>query len=109
MIYDTNGYVMIKTHDTTALELKLFYASRCLGCCKYGSIYTPSPSPSPSPTPNSGSNHSQIAKLVASDGATIDQFGYSDSISGDGNTAIVGAYRDDDKGADSGSAYIFVR
>lgn len=111
MIYDTNEYVMIKTHDTIALELKLFYASRCLGCCKYGSISTPtpSPSPSPSPTPNSGSNHSQIAKLVASDGAFDDYFGYSVSISGDGNTAIVGAYRDDDKGADSGSAYVFVR
>jgi hypothetical protein len=46
-------------------------------------------------------------KLTASDGAAYDYFGYSVSISGDGLTAIVGAYRDDDNGTDSGSAYIF--
>ena len=44
-------------------------------------------------------------KLTASDGAVNDQFGCSVSISGD--YAIVGAYYDDDKGTDSGSAYIF--
>ena len=44
-------------------------------------------------------------KLTASDGAAFDQFGCSVSISGD--YAIVGAYYDDDKGTDSGSAYIF--
>jgi hypothetical protein len=52
-----------------------------------------------------GTTWSQQAKLTASDGAAIDNFGYSVSISGD--YAIIGAYRDDDKGADSGSAYIF--
>jgi len=46
-------------------------------------------------------------KLTASDGAAGDVFGYSVSISGD--YAIVGAWRDDDKGDDSGSAYIFKR
>ena len=50
---------------------------------------------------------SQTQKLTASDGAGSDYFGYSVSISGDGLTAIVGAYRDDDKGSNSGSAYIF--
>jgi len=49
----------------------------------------------------------QVAKLVASDGAAADQFGGSVSISGD--TAVVGACGDDDKGGDSGSAYVFVR
>jgi hypothetical protein len=44
------------------------------------------------------------AKLVAEDGATGDEFGDSVSISGD--YAIVGAFYDDDKGSDSGSAYI---
>lgn len=102
---------MIKTHDTIALELKLFYALKCLGCCKYSNYTppTPSPSPEPSPTPNNDSNYSQIAKLLASDGAANDRFGWSVSISGDGNTAIVGAVGDDDKGNDSGSAYIFAR
>jgi hypothetical protein len=49
----------------------------------------------------------QQAKLLASDGAAGDEFGISVSISGD--HAIVGAYEDDDKGTDSGSAYIFKR
>ena len=34
-----------------------------------------------------------------------DQFGISVAI--DGNTAIIGAYGDDDNGGDSGSAYLF--
>ena len=46
-------------------------------------------------------------KLTASDGAASDQFGYSVSISSDGTTALIGAYADDDKGASSGSAYVF--
>ena len=50
----------------------------------------------------------QSAKLLASDGASEDQFGSGVAISG--NTAIIGA-NDDDVGAntDQGSAYIFVR
>ena len=47
----------------------------------------------------------QLHKLVASDGATDDIFGLHVAISG--NYAIVGAWRNDDKGSDSGSAYIF--
>ncbi|KAL7466164.1 hypothetical protein ACHAXS_006454, partial [Conticribra weissflogii] len=49
----------------------------------------------------------QKVKLVASDGAASDYFGYSVSISGD--TAVVGSFLDDDKGKWSGSAYVFVR
>jgi hypothetical protein len=52
-----------------------------------------------------GSSWVQQAKLLASDGAAWDYFGYSVAI--DGNTALVGAYYDDDKGSGSGSAYIF--
>jgi len=47
----------------------------------------------------------QIAKLVASDAAPVDLFGRSVGIS-NGNI-IVGAYRDNAAGTDSGSAYIF--
>jgi len=54
-----------------------------------------------------GISWSEQQKLLASDGAARDKFGYSVSISGD--YAIVGAPRDDDNGADSGSAYIFKR
>ena len=46
-------------------------------------------------------------KLTPSDGAVWDCFGYSVSISGE--YAIVGAHYDNDKGNNSGSAYIFKR
>jgi hypothetical protein len=54
---------------------------------------------------DSGSGWVQVAKLTASDCAGGDFFGHSVCISG--NTAIVGARGDDDKGSGSGSAYIF--
>jgi ribonuclease BN (tRNA processing enzyme) len=44
-------------------------------------------------------------KVTASDGASADQFGKSVAVSGD--TAVVGAFFDDDNGTDSGSAYVF--
>ena len=50
---------------------------------------------------------SQQAKLTAADGAAYDNFGYSVAV--DGDTAVIGAYCDDDKGSMSGSAYVFVR
>ena len=50
---------------------------------------------------------SQISKLVAADPATGDLFGAGIAISGD--LAIVGALLDDDKGQDSGSAYLYAR
>ncbi len=49
----------------------------------------------------------QQAKLLASDGAANDWFGYSVSVSG--NTAGIGASLDDDKGDNSGSTYLFTR
>jgi hypothetical protein len=49
----------------------------------------------------------QQAKLLASDGAAYDLFGYSVAVFAD--TAVIGAYGDDDKGEDAGSAYVFVR
>nr|WP_297524820.1 FG-GAP repeat protein [Sulfurovum sp.] len=56
---------------------------------------------------SSSGTWSQSAKLTASDGAAGDEFGRSVSL--DGNRALMGAYRDDDKGYNSGSAYLFVR
>ncbi|MEK6675279.1 MAG: hypothetical protein AABZ47_06440, partial [Planctomycetota bacterium] len=52
-----------------------------------------------------GASWEQEQKLIASDGASIDQFGAYLSVSGD--VALVGAYWDDDNGTDSGSAYVF--
>jgi hypothetical protein len=48
---------------------------------------------------------SQVAKLLADDGAAADALGWSVAV--DGNNAIIGAYCDDDHGEDSGSAYVF--
>lgn len=56
-----------------------------------------------------GITWTQQSKLVASDGISNDYFGSSVSISGDGNTAIVGSNYDDDKGSSSGSSYIYTR
>lgn len=47
----------------------------------------------------------QIAKLIPSDGAEWDRFGFSVAISG--TMAVVGAVGDDDNGSNSGSAYLF--
>eukprot|EP00968_Pinguiococcus_pyrenoidosus_P015718 scaffold1465_cov148-Pinguiococcus_pyrenoidosus.AAC.2 len=52
-----------------------------------------------------GDSWSFLQKLTAPDGGSYDYFGRSVAISG--STAIVGAYRDDDKGTSSGSAYIY--
>ena len=49
-------------------------------------------------------------ELTASDGGDTDQFGCSVALSGDGNTALIGAYTHDvDLNLDQGSAYVFVR
>ena len=50
---------------------------------------------------------SEVAKLLASDGANTDFFGIS--ISMDGDTVVIGAPRDGDNGTLSGSAYVFTR
>ncbi|MBC7976244.1 MAG: FG-GAP repeat protein, partial [Myxococcales bacterium] len=55
----------------------------------------------------SGAAWTEQTKLTAADGAEADQFGISVAVSGD--TALVGAFGDDDLGRSSGSAYVFVR
>jgi hypothetical protein len=54
-----------------------------------------------------GSTWAQQQKLVASDGATDDEFGFSVSL--DGDTAFIGSKMDDDNGENSGSVYVFIR
>ena len=49
----------------------------------------------------------QVKKLTANDGASSDNFGISVSLNAD--FIMVGANMNDDKGANSGSAYIFER
>jgi len=52
-------------------------------------------------------NWGEQAKLLASDGTTLNLFGTSVSIYGD--YALIGAYYDNDNGSGSGSAYVFHR
>jgi len=54
-----------------------------------------------------GMTWTQQAKLVAPDAAVSDQFGVAVAL--DGDTAVIGAFGDDDKGSASGSAYVFLR
>jgi hypothetical protein len=63
--------------------------------------------PSP-PLSSMAVNWTEIQKLLPSDGATSDYFGYSVSL--DGDTTLIGAYANDNNGAiNSGSAYVFTR
>jgi hypothetical protein len=52
-----------------------------------------------------GGAWTQVAQLTASDGETFERFGYGVALRGD--TALIGAERDDDRGRDAGSAYVF--
>jgi hypothetical protein len=52
-------------------------------------------------------NWGEVKKLTASDAAAGDELGQSVAISGD--TAVVGALKNDAPGGDSGSAYVFGR
>ncbi|TKD10431.1 hypothetical protein E8A74_08270 [Polyangium fumosum] len=54
----------------------------------------------------SGPGWSEDLLLVAGDGTAGDAFGFS--VAMDGETAIVGAYLEDDAGTNAGSAYLFV-
>ncbi len=54
-----------------------------------------------------GGSWVQEAKLLPSDGAANDFFGFSVAL--DGDVAVVGAGSNDDNGTDSGSAYVFRR
>ena len=57
----------------------------------------------------SGSTWTQQAKIQSTDIQAGDYFGYSVSISDNGNTAIVGAWGEDTGGDGVGAAYIFIR
>lgn len=52
-----------------------------------------------------GSNWNRVKTLLPTNGASGDWFGTSVSINGD--VCVVGAYKDDDNGETSGSAYVF--
>ena len=55
----------------------------------------------------SGGVWTEQQKLTTSDAAAEDWFGSSVAV--EGNTAVIGAERDDDNGINSGSVYVFTR
>jgi phage gpG-like protein len=57
----------------------------------------------------SGTTWSEQARINGSDTSASNRFGQSVSISGDGNTAIVGAWNNIATGTYAGAAYIFTR
>jgi hypothetical protein len=56
---------------------------------------------------HTGTNWTQQAKLLAFDGAAADRFGWRVSLWRD--TALIGAFLDDDNGNDSGSVSVFTK
>jgi hypothetical protein len=71
---------------------------------------TPTATPTNTPTATLTNVPPAITQLLADDGDFGDYFGYSVSLSLDGNTALVGAAGDDVDGKrDQGSAYVYIR
>ncbi|WP_269542026.1 FG-GAP repeat protein [Cerasicoccus fimbriatus] len=117
-----NAYVFRRSNDVWTEQAKLTASDSASGGGLGGSVSISDNTVivrglgGDGPVSNSGSAYvfhendgvwSQQAKLIASDAATDDRFGCSVSISGD--TAIVGAFTDDDAGISSGSAYVYRR
>ncbi len=98
--YDSFGYSVSLSEDGKTALVGAYSANTSAGW-DVGSAYV---------FVLNGSSWSQQAKLTAADGAGYDYFGSSVSLSGDGNTALVGADWDTTPaGTGSGSAYVFVR
>ena len=103
--------------NNTKSALFNFTTNEYFNCtCKTGwmgqDCATAAPSPPPSPPPplflTSLVEYATQPKLYASDAAVEDFFGASVSLYGD--TALIGAYFDDDNGkTNSGSVYVFTR
>ena len=102
--FDSNLKILTETRRQSALGNEQLGTSVAIG----GNV-TLSGAPNP---PGAGSvfvyeNESLMSALKASDRANGDLFGESVDISGD--TAVVGAWSEDDNGTDAGAAYVFVR
>jgi hypothetical protein len=106
-IFDLNGNQLAKIIASDGAEFDEFGISVAVGC---GRIVVGASGDDDNGS-SSGSayifdlNGNQLAKIKALDGAFGDVFGYSVSVGSE--RIVVGAYRDDDNGSNSGSAYIF--
>ncbi len=99
--YDYFGYSVSISQDGSTIVVGAYQDSEIKGGISPGSAYIF--------IKQANGSYLQAQKLVAIDGVTGDQFGYSVAITGDGSTVVVGARYDDDKGSQSGSAYIFTK
>ena len=110
---DIKSEVLAKFQDITVLEMRkklgiiqAQHLDKCVNTNRAGhsqsnsgSVYVFTPS-------SSDGTFTQQSKLHASDAAVDDRFGWSVSLYGD--TALIGAFRDDDNGkSNSGSVYVF--
>jgi hypothetical protein len=114
-----SAYVFRKSDDTWGQEAKLvgadsgsfdqFGASVALGVdtVAVGAVLHNSGAGAAYLFRKLGAEWSQEEKLAAGDGSNEDHFGYSISLSN--TTVAVGARDDDDRGINSGSAYVFGR
>ena len=92
---DTFGASVSLSSDGNTALIGAYYADPKGGASGAAYIFT-----------RSGSTWTEQAKIFPADGATSDYFGYSVSLSSDGNTALVGAYR---KSSYTGATYVFTR
>ena len=105
-----------KPGDSFGVSVTVDGTTAVVGAYQHDPIAPDSDPDSPSHLPDAGAAYvftktagtwNQSAKLTADDRAPGDYFGYSVAV--DDGTVLVGAYQDDDKGTDSGSAYVFTR
>ncbi|HEX3482876.1 MAG TPA: hypothetical protein VHT91_48035 [Kofleriaceae bacterium] len=75
--------------------------------CQSGGDDAPQQIEAPAAALSQAQPSAQQAKLLGSDSIDFDTFGFSVALSGD--TAVVGANRNDERGTDAGAAYVFVR
>ena len=96
--YDSFGYSVSLSPDGNTALIGAHYEDA--GATNTGAAYV---------FTRSNGTWSQQQKIQASDAQASDYFGYSVSLSSDGNTALVGAYGEDTGGPQTGAAYVFTR
>lgn len=97
---DECGYAVALSSDGNTALIGAPYADLS-GSSNQGAVYV---------FTRSGDNWSQQKKLIAGDGVTNDNFGVAVALSGDGNTALIGALNAEVNGnAFQGAAYVFLR
>jgi hypothetical protein len=96
---DFFGYSVSLSSDGNTALIGAFFKNATLN--QYGAAYV---------FTRSGTTWTEQQKLLASDPAFTDQFGWSVALSADGNTAILGANLEDTSPtSNQGAAYIFTR